>query len=145
MTVTGLINRQLKEDGRDYHFANIKNISDETSKCSHNSSIGSIVANSKIKIIPIDPGNLVGPLETRSGAIRGPDCFSPLRLNTKNEICEADQIQENSYFLDHRTDLDTIGPKPLSFEYFSICKKQNDRQEIYFPDSRSFGDSYATH
>ena len=30
------------------------------------------------------------------------------------------------------------------FNIFSICKKQNDRQGIYFPDSLSLGDSYAT-
>ena len=65
--------------------ANLKNISDETSKCSYFSSTGSIVANSKIKIIPIDPGNLVGLLETRSGAIRGPEPFFPLRGNARTK------------------------------------------------------------
>ena len=61
-------------------FANLKNISDETSKSSHFSSIGSIVANSKIKIITIGLGNVVGPLETRSGAIQDPYLFFPTEI-----------------------------------------------------------------
>ena len=75
--------------------ANLKKKYDETSKCSYFSSTGSIVANSKIKIIPIGPGNVVGPLETRSGAIRGPYFFFLTEAKYQlwgDEICEADHL-----------------------------------------------------
>ena len=44
-------------------------------KCSRFASIGSIGAYPDTKSIATDPVNIVGPLETRSGAIGGPELF----------------------------------------------------------------------
>ena len=66
-------------------FTNLKNISDETSKCSHFSSTGSILANFFLEIIIIDMGNTLYLLESRLKVIRGPELFFPLRLNICSE------------------------------------------------------------
>ena len=83
-------------------FANLKNISDETSKCSHFSSTGSILANFFLEIIIIDMGNTLYLLESRLKVIRGPELFSPLRLNISSErtssvrltTCDASQVPQ---------------------------------------------------
>ena len=55
--------------------AGFKNISDETSRCCHFASIGSIVANLSTKSIPIDQGNTLYLVEFDLNRFRGPDFF----------------------------------------------------------------------
>ena len=58
-------------------FTNLKNISDETSKCSNFPPTGSIVANFFYKTIAIDPGNTLYLLELDLNQFGIPELFFP--------------------------------------------------------------------
>ena len=64
------------------HFQSKKRCFPEA-KCSHSTSIGSFGASSGPKSIASDPVKPVGPLETRSGAIRGPDFFFTTEIKSR--------------------------------------------------------------